>query len=179
MDIIDPRIFLNLPEHASHAHSTWNCALFLAQISNLESILTDTFSKQINDGEPLSTSSSSANLLNDLKIINSFKMIKASSSNLDLNTESNSKTSNQIEEMYNGLNESIMNIYKVKKRNKASLYNLILPFNFNTDNRDLDNQQQNKLVSNLKSSTPWMCESLANDGYKRFVFYFSIWECFF
>ena len=174
MDIIDPRIFLNLPEHVSSAHNTWNSALFLTQISNLESILTDTFSKPRDDAEPSSTpsSSSSANLLNDFKLINSFKMIKSSSSDFNSDFKSVAKNANQIEELYNNLNESIIKIYKVKKRNKASLYNLILPFNFNLNkNNDLNEEDRNdNLVTSLKSTTPWLSEPLDNDGYNRFDF---------
>ena len=32
---MDPRIFLVLPEHVSNAYNIWNCAWFLAQMSNL------------------------------------------------------------------------------------------------------------------------------------------------
>ncbi|RNA38219.1 hypothetical protein BpHYR1_005934 [Brachionus plicatilis] len=156
MDLIDPRIFLSMPEHVSNAYSTWNSALFLAQISKIESALTDTFSKQGNDDEPSCLNSA------NFPIINNFNMLKTSSSSSNLD---NQRNVHQIEQIFNNFNESMMKIYKVKKRNKASLYNLIIPFDFNINDTD----KQNRMISFLKSTTPWHHgQSLHSDGYQRF-----------
>lgn len=142
-----------MPEHVSNAYSTWNSALFLAQISKIEAALTDTFCQTGNNADT------------NLPIINNFNMLKTSSSGSNLD---NQRNIHQIEQIFSNFNESMMKIYQVKKRNKASLYNLIIPFDFHIN----ETHEQSKMASFLKSTTPWLNDqALTEDGYQRFGFF--------
>lgn len=177
MDVIDPRIFLIMPEHISNANNLWNCALFLTQISNLEAMLNNTTTTT-----KISQSNSSSNLA------------QQSTDNLDLLNDS---TQNSIMNLRSGacddesllkhVNETIMKIYKIKRRNKASLFNLILPFDFekrysgsiasnslpwvsDEDDPEEDGEEENNEQEDELNLTD---RFEANEGCKRFViFYF-------
>ena len=154
MDLIDPRIFIGMPEHVSNAHSTWNSALFLAQISKIEAALSDTFG---------STGGNNVDI--NLPIIHNFNMLKTSSSSSNLD---NQRNIHQIEQIFNNFNESIVKVYQVKKRNKASLYNLIIPFDFHIN----ETHEQSQMILFLKSTTPWLNDqAMSDDGYIRFDFF--------
>lgn len=144
MDIIDPRIFLILPEHISNANHLWNCALFLTQISNIESILSSTY-RPLDQQQSQQTGTDSTN--NE----------QTSSDSINSTNSTQTLTENCLMMQ---LNETIMRIYKIKKRNKASLLNLILPFDFSKPKKVL-NQQSTK---SLASSTPWLDNTISNES---------------
>ena len=136
---MDPRIFLILPEHISNAYHLWNCALFITQMSNLESTVTNTLTNGNNNTTPVNTTNNVTNNTKQQHIIN----------NKSNNSSDGSESANSVcmDILMNDLNksqyqylllndfkcdytkffESIMTILKIKKRNKASLFNLILP----------------------------------------------------
>lgn len=165
-DYIDPRIFLVLPEHVSNAHHIWNCALFLTQLSHLDAS---------SSNPPKNAYQTDSLKLNSyLKSIANPNSRKLDEEYFDYSTNKSSSSSlssklNQAngDEGLKNLNEPIMKIFKIKKRNKASLFNLILPFSQSQnatndyscyyDNRNIINDIFNyKLFSNNLTTTPWM-----------------------
>ena len=164
-DYIDPRIFLVLPEHVSNAHHIWNCALFLTQLSHLDA----------NSSNPKNAYQADSLKLNSyLKSIAKPNTRKLDEEYFDYsnNKSSSSSLSSKLnqshgDEALQNLNEPIMKIFKIKKRNKASLFNLILPFGHSQnatkdyscyyENRNIINDIFNyKLFSNNLTTTPWM-----------------------
>jgi hypothetical protein len=168
-------MFLVLPEHVSNAHHIWNCALFITQLSNLESSSTKHVYQQQQQQK-----TDAFKLNNYLKMIanssNSFNNRKSDDDYLDYSHKSSKfsqtchieeKLSSVCHDNLKSLNEPIMKIFKIKKRNKASLYNLILPFSsqngasdythYHDSNANILNDIFNyKLFSNNGTTTPWM-----------------------
>lgn len=121
IDSIDPRIYLILPEHNSNAHNIWNWALFVTQISNLSS---DIKAEYPNDNN----NNNNNNSRSDFK--SQFNSIASSTAPFNLEQYQHRNDINNyyyyyFKHIFN--NQTIMKIFKIKKRNKASLFNLIMP----------------------------------------------------
>ena len=147
MDCLDPRMFLILPEHVSNAHHVWNYALIITQMSNSAAAAAS------NSQSSLSLTHTNKSQSNQDSSINaSLNKIINNSNNYTFSFESiinDFKTPNSLNEFNNLLlDEPIQRILKIKKRNKASLYNLIFSKNLN------DNQISLTELNNL--TTPWM-----------------------
>jgi hypothetical protein len=146
MDCLDPRMFLILPEHISNAHHVWNYALIITQMSNSATTPNSQLSLANSNGKSQSNQDSSSNTsLN--KIINN----NNNKNNYTFSFESiinDFKTPNSLNDFNHLLlDEPIQRILKIKKRNKASLYNLI----FSKNSHD-----QISLTELNNLTTPWM-----------------------
>ncbi len=158
MDMIDPRIFLILPEHISNAHHVWNCALFITQMSNLDSLNANNNSlanQSAHSKNLIATSNNSSKLSTNTfsfeSIINDFKSNQVSANKSDENS------SGSEQEFYKLFNEPIQRIFKIKKRNKASLYNLIFPFNSSSSSEQREKKDKAIAMADLHNlTTPWM-----------------------
>jgi hypothetical protein len=159
--MIDPRLFLTLPEHASSANHLWNCALFMTQMSHMNNqlcpspvklSLTSNSPSQSLDNEVQPHSPTSSNepssfeaILNDMKQAYA-KLYPSSISNSYMSL----------------INETISNVMKIKKRNKASYFHLALvPFNYYTPNTApliLSNEDEAKTM-------PWLTGERVLDAY--------------
>ena len=142
---MDPRIYFLLPEHVSNAYSIWNCAWFLAQMSSLAE--SNTSSKQFGllNSDENSTQKTENNTTNLSLLLENIIMNNSNDSILnDLKTNE-----------YFKLNEPLMTLLKYKKRNKASLFNLILPSTQHqtTSSTTLSSSSCSSSCSSLTSST--------------------------
>jgi hypothetical protein len=178
--MIDPRLFLTLPEHASSANHLWNCALFLTQMSHMNSqqslapavklpllasdsssSLAPNPSEQHNELEPYSSSSSFESILNEMK-----------------HSYTNAYPSSISNSYMSLINETIANVLKIKKRNKASYFHLALvPFNYYAPSGKVACGSQFVATSEEEARTmPWLdregatvssqcCSSSGTDDY--------------
>lgn len=153
---MDPRIFLVLPEHVSNAHHIWNYALFISQMSNLNNL--DSFASILKSHKNQENNANQVSL-NDSRSESEANLFECLINDLHLN---------DLKRDYLKLNkEAIMTVLKIKKRNKASLFNLILPpalslnatscheppsqhSNLNANNNDISK------LNSFKSTTPWL-----------------------
>ena len=112
---MDPRLFLVLPEHVSNAHHTWNYALFVTQMSSLNGLDVNGMSgAQKKKATQKSLAAGSSDNAGE-----SLHLLEALMNDLYVN---------ELKQNYAKLNsEPILSILKIKKRNKASMFNLILP----------------------------------------------------
>ena len=124
LDLIDPRLFLTLPEHVSNALHVWNRALFITQLSHLDASVdlnSIHHSRHVeqhnnnNNNQECHKTDLLEKFLNDCK--SQYTLLLNNATNYDTN-EAFLKTLNET---------TLMKIFKIKKRNKASLLNLILP----------------------------------------------------
>jgi hypothetical protein len=138
LDLIDPRLFLTLPEHVSNALHVWNRALLITQISHLDASVA---SSPYNNSNDLNNSHSKQSE-NNTDLLEQFLNDCKSQYTLQLNNNNNNNNNNandKNEEFLKTLNETtLMKIFKIKKRNKASLLNLILPNLVLADVNNLD-----------------------------------------
>lgn len=163
---MDPRVYFILPEHVSNAYNIWNCAWFLAQMSNLneQSTSSTSLSKQIgllSSDEANGTSNNTSSSSNTAKIENVCNLINTN--NLSMLVENifmNNANENILNELKNTndfskLNEPLLTILKIKKRNKASLFNLILPSTTSpcSSSTTLSSSSCSSSCSSLTSST--------------------------
>lgn len=166
MDILDPRLFNLLPEHhTSNANNLWNCALFLTQLANSE--------QQMNGNNAAVTSNAcngmtgvSGHSISAPQIFpttttpsNHYHIENNNNNNNTNNSENNLLLldSNEYLNLSSNLEEILARLLKLKRRNKASLFNLLIP------SLSLTKQQQRKNDENfmdtqmrlLNESTPW------------------------
>ena len=162
---MDPRIFLILPEHVSNAHHIWNYALFISQMSNLNNL---------DNASSILKSHMKKSPINN-KTITDLIASKGESSEANLcllESLMNDLYLNDLKHDYLKLNnEPIMTILKIKKRNKASLFNLILPpalsYIASSSTSTTTTTQNTSKLDTFKSTTPWLSKdkslSLATD----------------
>ena len=159
---MDPRIYLILPEHVSNAYSIWNCAWFFAQMSNLAE--TSQSSKQfglLNGDEQnhvIKTHSNSTNLVS-----NGSNGLSLLLENILMNNVNDSIINDLKSNDYFKFNEPIMTILKIKKRNKASLFNLILP-STSTSTSSSSSSSSSSPVTLSSSSCSSSCSSLTSSS---------------
>lgn len=156
MDILDPRLFIILPEHhTSNANNLWNCALFLTQLANNEhlacSLVTSLSSNQsLNAPSANGGGESNTNNQNgELSLLNDRDQPTSNAANVDGGIN---------------LNEILMRFIQVKRRNKASLFNLLIPsFNLASKEAKLNNFILDNQVKLLNESTPWVLAANGDD----------------
>ena len=166
LEIFDSRLFLSLPEHASQANHIWNCALFLTQMSHLNNQISQqqqllpnssgtvahhSLAIDTTDITP-STENNAANLACFESILSELKYNLFSSQNSRSSNENNNSSYVKL------INETIANVIKIKKRNKASYFNLnVLHFSqkmhVNRANSATDNES--------KQTMPWLFMEIA------------------
>lgn len=138
LDNVDPRLFVPLPEHASsQANYLWNCALLMSQMTNLKNTHV-----QSKSGSKKAASNGNGDSLEAVLY--------------DLKLKYGTANANRL------LNETLNNLARIKKRNKASFFNLTLwptyPVGYYVNGRASSHQQyQNPLVYDyMTMETPWM-----------------------
>ena len=137
-----------LPEHVSNAHHIWNYALFVTQMSSLNGLEAGGMSgvhKKKSGQKCLATGSSSDSTADSLHLLEALM---------------NDLYVNELKQNYAKLNSSepILSILKIKKRNKASMFNLILPPAAAANVQSLTGAD-----SVFASTTPWLAKLDSND----------------
>lgn len=155
---MDPRVFLVLPEHISNAHQIWNYALLISQMSNLNSLDSNTAS--------LFASSNNNKFRHGQKAVHQQSCRLSSEAQL-LESLVNDLYLNDLKLDYLKLNkDAIMTILKIKKRNKASLFNLILPPALSLNNVTLLSQNPSSTTATINHNiitTPWLLTEKESD----------------
>ena len=142
---MDPRVFLVLPEHISNAHHIWNYALFLSQVSSLNGSLGNAV---VANAKSKNTSGQKQQYQRFAPPNEEHQLLEKFACDLYLN---------ELKQDYLKLNkETILNIVKIKKRNKASLFNLILPPALSLNNVSLLAQHPNSTINQNMITTPWL-----------------------
>lgn len=156
---MDPRVFLVLPEHISNAHQIWNYALLISQMSNLNSLDTNTASLLANSNNNKSRHGQKAGHQQDCRLSSEAQLLESLVNDLYLN---------DLKQDYLKLNkQAIMTILKIKKRNKASLFNLILPPALSLNNVTLLSQNPSNTTATIKHNiitTPWLLATKESDA---------------
>ena len=122
LDTIDPRLFVTLPEHVSNALYVWNRALFITQMSHL-----DSFSAYMQSSHESNSNTKSSDPLKETRQPYAADTLLEAYLN-DCKAQFNSPllSSSSDDDLLRTLNQTtLMKIFKIKKRNKASLLNLM------------------------------------------------------
>ena len=136
LDQIDPRLFIVLPEHMSQAHHVWNYALLVTQMSHMDSLTHNSNypnNSTANHNHNHTHHNASADATQDASSHSNVSSLASSLNLLNYGYNSTNKCDGDDEvceedSFLKTLHETtLMKIFKIKKRNKASLYNLILP----------------------------------------------------
>lgn len=148
---MDPRVFLVLPEHISNAHQIWNYALLISQMSNSNSLDCNTASLLASDNNNKSRHGQKAVHHQNCRLSSEAQLLESLVNDLYLN---------DLKQDYLKLNkDAIMTVLKIKKRNKASLFNLILPPALSLNNVTLLSQNPSSKTATINHNiitTPWL-----------------------
>jgi hypothetical protein len=189
------RSHLLLPEHKSNANHVWTTAFFLSQMNNIESSINEQQSNphynhhnQHNhhqNGHLLhkaatfientqTTTTTTTNQDDSLKPT----LLPHAQTQLQLKNHENSPNNDLISTDYN---ERMLRILKIKQRNKASLYNLIIA-SLNKNKKKIHSSDTFSYINDDdESSKPWLnmnstiqnanneitCSNWINEGCKR------------